>query len=51
MVADMAKVLDWFVDVLLEKKWKVTRVILGPGKDIFVGMHPDVLRILLKSGK
>lgn len=50
MVADMGKVLDWFTEMAAEKKWKVMRVNLGPCKNLLVGLHPDALKVLLKSG-
>ena len=50
MVKDMGKSLDWFLTLTVEKHWKTTRVVFGPGKSIMVGLHPDVLKVLLKAG-
>ena len=50
MLADMGAALDRFKDLTVEKKWKVMKVNTGPGKNFFVGLHPDALRIILRSG-
>ena len=50
MMSDMGKVLDWCTDIVMEKRWKVMKLALGPGKNILVGMHPDVLKTMAKSG-
>ena len=39
----MGAALDWFTRMAAEKKWRATRVNAGPGKDFFLGLHPDVL--------
>ena len=50
MIKDMGKALDWYRTLSVEKHWRSTRVVFGPGKSTFVGLHPDVLKVLLKAG-
>ena len=51
MVKDMGKALDWYTDMAVKNRWKYTRVVLGPGKSVCVGLHPDILRTFFKAGK
>ena len=46
----MGKALDFYLALTVEKRWKAARVILGPGKSTFSGLHPDVIKALLKAG-
>lgn len=46
----MGAVLDWYTEKAVVDKWKVMRVNLAPGNSNLLGLHPDVLRILFKSG-
>ena len=51
MLTDMGAALDWFTRMASEEKWRVMRVNAGPGKDFFLGLHPDVLRVMMRSGQ
>ena len=50
MLSDMGASLDWFTDMALQKGWRVMKVNAGPGKNFFMGLHPDALKIMLRAG-
>ena len=51
IVSDTGASLDWFTELGVENKWKIRRIILGPGKNFLVALHPDVIRAVFKSRK
>lgn len=51
IVADMGASLDWFAKLATDKKWKVVKINIWPGKSILIGLHPDALKIMYKAGK
>ena len=50
MIADMGAALDWYYHLVTTNKWKVVRINMAPGMSQLVGTHPDVMKIMLKSG-
>ena len=48
---DPAAALDHYTRLTVENKWKVVKVNVGPGMRFFSGVHPDALKVMLKSGK
>ena len=50
MLFDTGAMLDWLEAMAVEKKWKVTKLNVGPGKNWFTGLHPDALRVMMRSG-
>ena len=51
MLADMGKALDWISEEGTKKGHQVTKVTYGPGKSTFVGLHPEIHKIMLKAGE
>ena len=50
-MADPAAALDRYTRLTAENKWKVAKINVGPGMRFFMGVHPDALKVMLKSGK
>ena len=50
IVADIGASLDWVYDLTMKNKWDVLKLNIGPGMYQFVGMHPDVMKVMLRSG-
>ena len=46
----MSAAVALYVKLAAEKKWRVTRINTGPGVNFFVGLHPDVLKLVLRAG-
>ena len=51
MVRDMGVALDWLCDLAVKNKWEVLKLNFGLGKSMLVGVHPDVMKVMLKSGR
>ena len=50
LVADMGKALDWMTEQATEKGYQVTRINQGPGKNFFIGLHPEMVKSMFKAG-
>ena len=50
LMSNTAEALDGYTKLAAKNNWKVIKLNVGPGKNFFSGVHPDVLRVMLKSG-
>ena len=46
----MGAAMDYYCGVIMANKWKTIRMNIGPGRYNLIGSHPDVMKVMLKSG-
>ena len=50
MLSDMGAVLDWFTEFYTRDKLKSVKAVMGPFLYQLVCLHPDTVKVVLKSG-
>ena len=50
ILSDLGAALDWFTGLYTNHKWKSFKMVMGPFWYQLVCLHPDTVKVVLKSG-